>query len=69
MYYSSDIAVIANGAQQIFPDLSDTFSVRKMQLLGGQKPPQDLLGGQRAASRNIGQPLAGQKILGRLLAA
>ena len=28
-------------------DLSDTFSVRKMQLLGGQRPPQDLLGGHR----------------------
>ena len=28
--------------QQIFRDLSDTFSVRKMQLLGGQRPPQDL---------------------------
>ena len=34
-------------AQQIFPDLSDTFSFRKMQLLGGQRPAQDLMGGQR----------------------
>ena len=36
------------GPLQVFVDLSDSFSVRKMQLLGGQWPPQDLLGGQRA---------------------
>ena len=30
-------------------DLSDTFSVRKMQLLGGQRPPQDLLASQKLA--------------------
>ena len=30
-------------------DLSDTFSVRKMQLLGGQRPPQDFLASQRLA--------------------
>ena len=41
------VSLLATTAQQIFRDLSDTFSVRKMQLLGGQWPPQDLLGGQR----------------------
>ena len=38
--YSSYIDETLNDTQQIFCDLSDTFSVRKMQLLGGQKPPQ-----------------------------
>ena len=33
---------MVGGAQQIFADLSDIFSVRKMQLLGGLRPPQDL---------------------------
>ena len=32
-----------------FRDLSNTFSVRKMQLLGGQRQPQDLLARQMLA--------------------
>ena len=39
-------------------DLSDTFSVRKMQLLGGQRPPQDLLASQKAGPCSMGRPLA-----------
>ena len=34
--------VIVAAVLQIFADLSDTFSVRKMQLLGSQRPLQDL---------------------------
>ena len=47
------ILSVGDSAQQIFADISDTFFVRKMQLLGGQRPPQDLLDGQRPSKSCI----------------
>ena len=49
--------------------LSDTFYVRKMQVLGGRRPPQDPLASRKASPCSLRRLLAAQKILGRPPAA
>ena len=44
------------------------FSVRKKELLGGQRSPQNLLASQKAGPCSLVRPLAVQKNLGRPLA-
>ena len=48
---------------EFFRDISDTFSVSKMQLLGGRRPPKEPFGQPKAGLCSLGRPLSAQNIL------